>query len=408
MMIMIRSFHGRVALSVILGTAICLGSCAQSANAAEPSATDVDRWIGELGSDNYSVRKAAAQELSDGGFASRAALSRAADGPDPEIRAAARRLVALIDDSEFHRRLAEFAADTDGSRGVTLPGWNEFAELVGRDPAARALFVDMQREEASLLGRMFADSKSDQEVAWEAQVGRLMRARIYNQPSEFTAPLGSCATLLFLGSLSDANISDNGARSLVQLTQIPPVSNSLAAKEPRSAVRRLVSAWIVHCPNRSETVVEQRLAIMLQQNLAEALPFALEIIGRDPKYLTISPSRQVMAILAVGKFGSEEHVTAIEPLLEDRTELVSHQQLNGPGTDLVSIQVRDVALAVLLHLTGQEPLTYGFLHARSQEQTVFDISSLSMKDDQQRAEAAERWHTWRAQHKLEATRPASS
>ena len=59
--------------------------------------------------------------------------------------------MTLIDDSAFNRRLAEFAADVDGKRGVTLPGWKEFGELVGRDPAARALFVDMQREEPVLV-----------------------------------------------------------------------------------------------------------------------------------------------------------------------------------------------------------------------------------------------------------------
>ena len=63
----------------------------------------------------------------------------------------------MIDDTEFNRRLAEFAADVDGRRGVTLPGWQEFGDLVGRDPAARNLFVDMQREEAALLARSFAE-----------------------------------------------------------------------------------------------------------------------------------------------------------------------------------------------------------------------------------------------------------
>ena len=66
-----------------------------------------------------------------------------------------------------------------------------------------------------------------------------------------------------------------------------------------------------------------------------------------------------------------------------------------------SVQVRDVALANLLHLTGQEPLTYGFLHARSHPQWVFDATSLGMENDEQRDAAAEQWRAWRAQHKLE-------
>jgi hypothetical protein len=87
----------------------------------------------------------AAKQLLTAGIAARAPLSEASEGPDPETRAAARRLVALIDKSEFNHRLEAFAADTDGKRGLTLPGWKQFTELVGGDAAARALFVDMQR-----------------------------------------------------------------------------------------------------------------------------------------------------------------------------------------------------------------------------------------------------------------------
>ena len=67
-----------------------------------------------------------------------------------------------------------------------------------------------------------------------------------------------------------------------------------------------------------------------------------------------------------------------------------------------------MALAALLHLTGQEPLTYGFLHARSHPQTVLDVTSLHMENDERRAAAAEQWRAWRAQHKLDSPRPASS
>jgi hypothetical protein len=403
---MIRS-RFRILAILVLSAAAC-AALGRVAAAQAPSNIDIDRWIAELGDDSYSVRKTAADNLAAGGFAARAALAKVADGTDPEVRSTARRLLAVIDDTEFNRRLSDFAADVDGRRGVTLPGWQEFGDLVGRDPAARALFVDMQREEAALLARSFADSRGSREIDWEAHVMHLLRARNFNQPGEFSVPLGSCATLVFLGALSDANVSDNGARSLVQLTQIPPLSESLAANRADNAVRRLVTAWIVHCPNRSETILDQRLQIMIQQQLADALPLALDVISRDPKNLTLSPSLQMTALLAVGKLGSEQHVAAIEPLLEDRSELRLGQPVNGLQGDAAAIQVRDVALAVLLHLTEQEPLTYGYLHVRPNPLTVFDVTTLGMENDQQRAAAAERWRAWRAQHKLDAPRPASS
>lgn len=400
-----RLSHGSIFLALVWAYTFC----GTRQVAAAPTADQIDGWIVELGDNSYQVRKAAADHLAAGGLTAREALARVADGTDPEVRSTARRLLAVIDDSEFNRALAEFAADVAGTRGATLPGWKEFGELVGSDAAARALFVDMQREEGSLLARAFNTSTVPRDINWEAQVMRLMRARVFNQSGgEFSAPVGSSAALLFLGALDDSNVSDSGARSLLQLTQIPPLNESIAPNRPPSAARRLVAAWIVHCPNRSEMVLEQRLQVMIQQQLEDALPLALEIVERNPKYLTIGPALQMTALLAVGKLGSDEHLDAIEPLLEDRGEL-NVGQLNSalPGAP-ASIQVRDVALAVLLHLTEQEPLTYGFMHAQANPLMVFELRTLTLENDERRAAAIERWRDWRAKHKPPAARRASS
>ena len=110
--------------------------------------------------------------------------------------------------------------------------------------------------------------------------------------------------------------------------------------------------------------MQQRLDAMFQHSLAECLPLALEMIEPKPEYLTLTPAQQMLALLAVGKFGSEENIAAIEPFLEDKRECLPRQQINGPGGELAAVQIRDVALASLLRLTGQEPVAYGFLHAR--------------------------------------------
>jgi hypothetical protein len=372
-----------------------------------PSKTEVERLIRELGDDDYQVRREAADRLASGGEAVRAALASVAAGVDPETRFAARRLMTLIADSEFQQRLANFAADVDGRRGASLPGWEEFGELVGRDAAARELFVDMQREEPQLLERVFDTSSANRQVDWEAQVGRMLRARVVSHPGQSVVPAGSSATLLFLGALPDAKISDAGAARLRQLTQIPPLSESLAAKNPNNAIRRLVCAWIVHCPNRSNIILQQRLDAMFQHSLSECLPLAIEMLEPNPEYLSLLPQQQMLAILAVGKFGSEENLAVLEPLLADQRDCVPRQPINGPGSDLVGVQIRDVALAALLRLTGQEPVAYGFLHARPHPQMLFDVSSLSL-DEGRRAAALEQWRAWRAQHTPAAPRPASS
>jgi hypothetical protein len=399
----LRSFGA----TLLVGLA-CASSSPPSVIAETPATAEVEKWVHQLGDDDYLVRKEAADRLAATGSAARAALARVADGADPEIRSTARRLLTLIDDTEFNRRLSEFASDVDGRHGVTLPGWKEFGELVGRDPTTRALFVEMQREEGPLLARVFDSTPNNFEVAWEEQVGRLFRARSYTQPGELAAPRGSCATLLFLGSLPEMNLSDSGARSLVQMMQLPPIAEALGTPQAKSATRRLIAAWIVNCPNRNDQVLQIRLQTILDRQLTEALPLALKVVEKDPKYLTLSPMHQLWALLAIGRLGSEQHVAAIEPLMEDRGIIPIGQQVTPLGNEVKSIQIRDVALAMALHLTGQEPLTYGFLHANPNPSTVYDLPTLGLETDERRAEALEQWRAWRVQHKLDTPRPASS
>ena len=208
--------------------------------------------------------------------------------------------------------------------------------------------------------------------------------------------------MFFLGSLPGTTISDPAAGQLVQLAQLPPVGEMIAADRPENAVRRLVSAWIVDCPSRSDQVLQLRLALLVTYQLTDALPLAKAVARHDPEFLTVFPPQRVSALLAVGKLGSSKDVADVEPLLEDRTEYLPKPLANRPQGYEYSVQIRDVALATMLRLTGQEPVAYGYLHARPHPQSVFDPASLGMESDEKRDAAAEKWRAWRVEHPLDS------
>ena len=143
---------------------------------------EIARSISELGHDAFTVRQAAASRLLAAGTPARDALVALVDGPDPETRAAARRLISQIDQSEFHRRLEAFAADTDGALGVTLPGWDRFKKVVGSDPPARALFVDMQRQGRINRLRIWRHEASEWRVVGFAIVAGNSMAKLDQRP----------------------------------------------------------------------------------------------------------------------------------------------------------------------------------------------------------------------------------
>jgi hypothetical protein len=128
--------------------------------------------------------------------------------------------------------------------------------------------------------------------------------------------------------------------------------------------------------------------------LHEAVPLALSVAIRDQKYARAQPMTRAVAILLVGQLGQRRDVDQLERLLEDSTVCAQI----SPGQSTTTVQIRDVALVVMLHLTGQRPADYGYVHAQLQSQQVFQLETLSVANEQQREKALSQWRSWRAQH----------
>jgi hypothetical protein len=372
-----------------------LATTERLASASVASPDEISRWIDELGHDAFTVRQAAASQLLAAGMSAREPLALVVDGPDPERRAAARRLVALIDQSEFHRRLEAFAADTEGRQHLTLPGWDQYQKLIGSDPAARALFVDMQRHEGGLLAAMFGASKQPPIDLLESRLVRVVQLQNMAGVRAYSPQLGSSAALLFLGSIAEVEVSDDAARLIEMLLDRSPFRESLSSDNRQDAVRRLAVAWLLHCPAKNEGILQQRLSIISRHGVEDALPLPRAVIKGEDPYKRTQPSTRALAALVIGQFGGAEDVDRLQPLLADSANCNGLQQVPGqPG-----VQVRDVALVVMLQLTGQQPADYGYVNARLQPQKLFQLPTLGRENDQQRTEAIAKWRQWRAENK---------
>jgi hypothetical protein len=211
-------------------------------------------------------------------------------------------------------------------------------------------------------------------------------------------PLGSSAALLFLGSVSEIEVSDTAAALIENLLQRPPIMETLKSNDRQDAVRRLAVAWLMHCPTKNEGILLQRLNIISVVGLEEALPLARAVIGGEAPYKRAQPATRAMAVLVVGQFGQAEDIDRIEPLLTDAASCgMLPQQLPGQN---ISVQVRDAALVAMLQLTGQRPPDYGYLNARLQQpMKMYLLQSLFRENDEQRVEAIAKWRQWRAAQK---------
>jgi hypothetical protein len=379
----------------------CEEPAAQAKNASPPPAVsqeEIARSIAELGHDAYPVRQAAAARLLSAGTPARDALLAIVDGPDPETRAAARRLIAQIDQTEFHRRLEAFAADTDGSQGITLPGWDRFKKVAGSDPAARALFVDMQRQEGALLAAAFGGTKRANGELLESRLIRVATWQNAMGDRSAAPPLGSCAAMLFLATAPDIDVSDGTAGQIEGLLQRSPVLEAMRSDDQDGPVRRLAISWLLNCPSKNEGILQHRLGIISTIGLEDGLPLAFKVVGGEAPYKRVSPQTRAMAVLVVGQFGKAEDVDRLEPLLQDASVCQPAQMQPA-----AAVQVRDAALVVMLQLTDQRPADYGYVNARSQARSL-QLQSLFRENDAQRAEAIEKWRAWRAAQKSAAVK----
>jgi hypothetical protein len=112
--------------------------------------------------------------------------------------------------------------------------------------------------------------------------------------------------------------------------------------------------------------------------------------------------------VAIAQLGKREHVDILEPLLEDKSSCVSPQpQL--PGQLPATVQVRDVALVVMLQLTDQRPADYGYLNVPAPSlRNIQQIQTLYRETDEQRDEAISKWRQWRASEKRRVSNRESS
>jgi hypothetical protein len=99
------------------------------------------------------------------------------------------------------------------------------------------------------------------------------------------------------------------------------------------------------------------------------------------------PHTRQYAVLVVAKFGANLHLPLLEPLLADDSPLAV-RQVNGRQ---VTTQLCDVALAGLVHLSGQELKAFGFNRVQINPPFLYSISTLGFEEPERRAAALKKW-----------------
>jgi len=200
-----------------------------------------------------------------------------------------------------------------------------------------------------------------------------------------TVPRPSLATLLLIGCDKTAKDHSRGLSQLYQLLCQPAVMQSIGTRAQPPVLRTLLEKWAT-CAASSGSNYGMTLA--LKYDLKEAgLQQATKLLQRR----TTSSSRLHYAIITLGRFGGDEHVRLLTPLLENKTvcHRWSNRALKKEGT--INVEVRDAALVVLLRLTGKDPKKYGFRLLKEHPETLYYVYTFGFVNDKEREAAHAKW-----------------
>lgn len=349
------------------------------------SSAQIDALVRELGSEKFAAREEASRELVRLGMVTQPALEQASKSPDAEVRLRARSVLATVIESDFQQRLEAFAADYDGAKSQSLPAWEQFSAQFGNSRIARQLFVEMQRAEPELL-----EALAESPTAASDTLNERLR-QILDGQRESLMQLGTLASLLFVAAADDVRVGEDGCLHI-----FPFVVQSTYHRNNKSPLwpgilKKMVGLWIAKDTTPSMTNQNLTLAAQLEMK-SETLTIASRVLGEKESAMS---SRQI-SILMIGRFGGHDDLPRIEQLLKDTTSCGMVQVEDPPRQ--VEMQVRDVALAAMLHMTGQNLHEYGYHSVQEFGPTVFQLGTLAFGDAETRDAALKKWARWRAEH----------
>ena len=405
---LLSTFFRHAVATLVLGSAV-VGAAADHPGVAGPGETALvpagrqlpaetpANLVARLGDDSYESRREAAARLAKCGLNAREALLAGLRDPDLEVRRSCRRLLNEVLEADFRRRLEALVADAEGKQQHDVPCWSRFCEVYGKETVARKLFVDMQRFEPALL----ESAEIGDDLAAKAFQLRFQQAvqRFFggNPPGQGEPQMATIAALLFVAVDSKVRLQDSPANPLwLNLLYQQSFQKSLNEGEYKDILRRLLGRWIQQPTGPS--LVMQKLQLALQYQIKEGLHLALDLL-KDPK----NPNANLVAygIEGTARLGGKPFAALLVPMLGEKGEVFRQQMVINNKPEVRVVEIRDVALAWLVELTGQDHAQYGMPEAkqwfdslRRFRQQSFGFFNMGFKDAKQRDSALKKWETW--------------
>lgn len=373
--------------------AVCLCLLCAGSSPADDSA-DATALIIKLGDPQFAIREQAESDLIALGAKATAALQEGVRSPDLEVSRRSRRIVRSVLEQDFFTRLQRF--ENGDQQESSLPGWQRFADVVGTDAVSRGLYVPMLRLEPGLF--LAAETTGEElQSALQHRIQQFMVAQNTPDPARRAVP-APIAVLAMLFHATDPRIvgsfpvnEQSYLRSWLYRQELQNFVKSAPMNRPAS---KILMEWI-HAGTISRLQPLDRFSEAIAFEMPDALPLAVELLQSQK----VTPT----TIEVVARLGGKDYVESLLPALKDETKVVTFQMNNKQLT----IETRDVALASIVYLTGQDLKDYFFAsrpdwynQGKRPLSPSFNISNYRFNSDEDRPKAHQKLADWLKTHRI--------
>ncbi|MCA9216314.1 MAG: hypothetical protein KDB27_24770 [Planctomycetales bacterium] len=338
------------------------------------SDTELQKLIEQLGASRYQEREDATSRLVSIGIPAKGHVQAALEHADLEIRSRCEGIFDEIVLREREHMMIEFLSGTISAEN--LPGWSTFVSIAGDPEQAKPLFARMLESEWEFIEDV-VDVNDENTVAVASEnASRYLANRVNMIQLSLRSPSsrlteGTLCALLFAASFPDVDLSMSNS-----LFPICSHGERYLIGENREVFSALLSRVVLK--PQSDYTLATRLHFCARYGLAEGVQLAREVVSN---VATRSFIRQ-QGILLIARFGNlADDQQTLDKLLADSTAAIGSS----------SVQIRDVALAALIHLNGENPIDYGFKSTVRSSDAVFVVNTLGFDSEQDRVAAFEKW-----------------
>ncbi len=338
----------------------CGGSSAGTVWSDEPPAA----WVQRLGDASYAVRARALNELKSAGPAAHEALRDGCAAADLEIRLRCQELLHTLHRDRFSTELQRLENAVEAGQHYRLPMWESYRTMVGEDAASRRMFVALARRYRSSL----QDLATTEAVAWPP-LGPL--------PADAGRDPLRWALLLLVrhGQTTNRCLRDHQIRDQLLRDEL---SGALQSGKHGDVLRRMVAHLLDDLP-ASRDRHWMRVALQWQCE-RQAVRMAWQTLDGETE---ASPAATALALTTLAKHAPRQAPPALSRFLDDhRTCQIWH--LVAATRRRLRTEVRDVALAMLLHLEHQDLRQIGFVDVQADPLTIYRQHTLGFPDEEAR------------------------